>query len=571
MGVLARRILLGVSVIPGTACYTGLGATDRADSGQVNTDGPAIGSDSGAGTTGDDGVPEPMDDPPAPGMEFECEGSVQDPGPYLARRLNRDEYIASVQAVVGVDTNDLRDRLPIDLRADDFTNTAQALIVSTDDVEQFASIAEDVVNRMADFAAFMSAHTSCTDFTDLCQDEFIRNVGLKFYRRPVEEAERAQLATLFALSQTEGDGFEDGAKAVVQSLLQSPRFLYRIEGQDDAGGATFRTLDGYEVASKLSYLVIGAGPDDALMSAAAEDQLSTVDQRRAQVERLFQDPRARTTARRYLADWLHLDRLSQINEDDAIKAAVREEAEAFFDAMVWEEDRPLVELFNARFTMASGVLAQEYGFDVQGEGVERYDLDGVGQRRGLLTSGAYLSWKEADASMVFRGLFVIQHVLCTDVGSVPPGVNDSPPEIGPNSTRRDHAEERGADPKCGACHAVFEPIAFAFEQYDPIGRWSDVDEFGNELRSDGVLHTQFQAEPVAFADALELAEALAAEPRTRDCQLLKVGQFALGRPVVVSDGCTLSAIREQVASGGTYRDVIEAIASQPSFGLTRVE
>ncbi len=554
-------------------CYTGVdrqeATTANTDPGGLTTAGTGSSSSGGADTGGESGdpeLPEPDDGPPAPGREFECEAAQQDPGPTIARRLNRPEFLNSVRDSLGVDAWDLAAQLPPDYRAEGFTNTAQALILSTDDVASLAEVATEIVSRVPDPAALVAAHTSCTDFTDPCTDEFIERIGKRVLRRPLDTAQVAAYRPLFAFAQEEGDTFVDGASMVIEAMLQSPHFMYRIELQAEALGP-YRPLDDYEIASRLSYLVWGAPPDDALMAAADAGLLGDPEERLAQVQRLVAAEATRETTRRFVGDWIHLDRLD--TSPSPLAADLREEAEAFFESVVWDEARPLSDLLNARYTYASEALATAYGYPDPKPGLQRYELEDIPERAGMITQGAVLSWEDGHASMVQRGLFVLREVICAQISPPPPGVNDTPPEPEPGKSKRHYAELRMETSPCNGCHIQIDPIGFALEHYDGDGLWMETDEHGNELRSDGELLTQFHP-GIPFDDAREMADLLAADARVAECMLLNVAQFSLGRRLAKSDGCTLAAIRDSVsAEGATYQELLEAMVVQPSFAQIR--
>ncbi|MEM6990525.1 MAG: DUF1592 domain-containing protein [Myxococcota bacterium] len=551
-------------------CYSGFkGGADPGPTGADGTDGADDGGSDADGGSDDGGpLPDPDDNPPEPGAEFECDSDLQDPGPTLARRLNRTEYLNSVRDGLGIDAADLVEQLPPDYRAEGFTNTASALIVTTDDIAALAGVAEQIVQRLPDPTGFVAQYTTCTEFSAPCEEAFIAGIGKRLFRRPVEPMHVASLTPIFDHAQSEGDSFQDGAVAVVEAMLQSPHFMYRVEAQTAGDDGPYRTLDGYEIASRLSYLVWGSAPDDALMAAAESGALAEPDGRLAEVSRMVERQATRDTTHRFVGDWVHLDRLD--HSGSALAADLREEIDTFVDDLVWNEERPLPELLNARYTFASEALATAYGLPNPQPGVQRYDLSDVPERAGMLTQGAVLSWEDGQASMVQRGLFVLREVICSEIASPPAGVNDTPPEPEPGKSKRYYAELRMSAAPCDGCHNQIDPIGFAFERYDGDGVWMTTDEHGNALRSDGELFTQFH-DNLPFDDARELADILATDERVAECMLLNVTQFSLGRRLANADGCTLAAIRDSVSpEGATYQELLEAIVAQPSFAQVRI-
>lgn len=489
----------------------------------------------------------------------------------FVRRLTLPEYVATVKAVLDVDiAAEAEDQLPADLRADGFTNTAGSLIVTLDHVEIYDELAALSVERIANLSALVAQHTSCTDMTDACQGELVDSLGARLYRGPIATEERALLLDVFDDAAAEGEGFEEAAALVLRAMLQSPRFLYRMERE--AGEGT-RELDGYELANRLSYLLWGAPPDDALYAAAASDELNADEAIAAQVVRMLEDDRARDTARRYLVDWLHLDRLDNLQRDPAtfpewneeLGRDMKEETIRFFEHLVWEQRAPLSALFDAQITFVSPALATHYGLSSPG-GDGAIDLTDVPERGGLLTQGAMATVGGNTASMVSRGLYLLENLLCSRVGSPPAGVDTTPPEIEPGNSQRVYSEDRVDNPSCGGCHVQFEPLAWGLERYDPTGVYRLQDDYGNDLLQDGQVLFPGDPEPNDYTSTAELNALLASSDAVKACMAEKSSQYAMGRPLAKAEDCSLSVIDERfLSSGGTYQDLMIAVALSPMF------
>lgn len=202
---------------------------------------------------------------------------------------------------------------------------------------------------------------------------------------------------------------------------------------------------------------------------------------------MLSDSRTIDQSLQFVSEWLDLDRLADLQPDagkfpgwDAQLAAdMREETLAFFKDVVWRQNRPLADLLNAQMTFATPRLAAHYGLQPGGKGLLRYDLAAIPGRGGLLTQGSVLTVGGDDASMVSRGLFVLQDLLRGTVNAPPPCVNTTPPPTKAGLTQRGIAEVRIADQNCGVCHARFEPLAFGLEKFDGIGAFHEKDEHGN--------------------------------------------------------------------------------------------
>lgn len=509
-----------------------------------------------------------------------CADPVRDPGPTVARRLTRWEYVNTLRDTLGIDMSSEAAALPPELRSAGLFNTAKDLLATLERVTLWNELASQAAAKIPDLGAFVAAHTSCRRFEATCEDEFIERLGTKLFRRPVPQGEAALFNPLFREAAACGMSFDEGAKAVLEAMLQSPRFLYRIEDQTTDAKGSFRALDAWEMANRLSYLVTGSAPDEALVAAAKAGALSSPAARIEHVRRLSKSKAALDTALRFVSDWLTLDDLDTAVRardrfplwNDRLRADMKEEALRMVEEVLFTQKRPLSALLTHEETTLTPGLAELYGLQPSGSGWQRYDLKGVAQRRGILSTAAVLlrSGSTADAAMVARSLFLYHNFLCQDVAGPPPGtVTADPPEIAGNS-KRDRAERRLADPKCGSCHQQFEPLAFVFEPYDGIGAYKATDEGGHVTRTDGVIPSA--AGPIAYANLDDYVEALIAHPDVAACLVKKPFQFAIGRALEELDTCTLEDLSRALArTDGSYAEFLEVLVSHPVFSFVRRE
>jgi len=552
-------------------CYSG---RDGGGAGQDDADGGGTADGDGDGDADDDDDDDDDDPPPV-----ECDGQVLDPGPNLVRRLTVREYGNTVEALLGVDIREQAElELPEELRADGFTNSASGLITTLDHVEAYDELAALAVEQIPDLATFTGGYTDCQDFTDDCERQFVESFGRKAFRRPLEDDEVDLLALVFDIAQAEGESFEVGAGLVVEAMMQSPPFLYRLE--DETTGTVSRPLSGYEMASRLSYLLWAGPPDDELLDAADTESLSDDEQVIAQVDRMLADPRAQEASLGFVRDWLHLSRLNNLPRDPerfpdwslAIAEDMRAETEAYFSSVAWDQERALTELFTAQETWLTPELAAYYGLAGGDPGLVQYDVSDVPERGGLLTQGSMLTIGGDDASMVARGLFVFENILCSLPASPPEGVDTTPPELEPGKSQRFYSEERTTNESCMGCHLQFEPLAWGLERYLADGTYTTQDFYGNELREDGELRLPGQADPAPYQSASEMMSLLEDSDAVRECIAKKGTQFAVARPLMPSDACSVGKIFDSLEqSDGTWRDLVVAIALSPGFRSIRVE
>lgn len=498
------------------------------------------------------------------------------------QRLTIDEYIATVQATVDVDiSKEAREMLPRDLRADGFSNTAYNLNVDLAHVEAYARLAEIIVQRM-DISKFAKRFSKNRRFTDDDMGKLINAMGAWVLRGPLEEHEVIAFRGISTTVASAGGSYDDAVGLIVEAMLQSPRFIYRVENQ--VGDGSKWPVGEYELAARTSYILWGAPPDEELNALARSGDLLDPEVFDKQVERMLQDPRAGDRATQFAAEWLNLDSLKNLNPSsekfpkwDAVLAdAMRDETLAFFRHVAWDEDRPLSDLLSAQVTFATPKLAAHYNFQAkpvaEEGGLYRYDLSQEDARGGLLTHGSVLTIGGDEASMVTRGLFVLHDLLRGVVKDPPPCVDTTPVPTKPGVSQRTIATARLANEACGGCHAKFEPLAFGLERYDGLGAYFEQDKHGNELREDGEILFPGEPLPVQFKTSKELMEQLANSDRVKASLTWKVTQYAIGRPLTAADAPIVDKIHSSAqATGGSYRSLMREIVKSDLVQFTDTE
>ncbi|MBO56224.1 MAG: hypothetical protein CMO62_00600 [Verrucomicrobiales bacterium] len=495
------------------------------------------------------------------------------------RRLTVPEYIETVRSVTGVNiAKEARDILPPDVRADGFSNTAYNLSVDLKHIESYAKLAGMIVTKM-DVLTFTKGFSKKQGFTDDIMRDLVAKMGQVFLRGELIEHEIAAFRGITTTIASASGNFEEAMGLVIEAMLQSPRFLYRVENQR-GDGSTWPVTE-YEFASRMSYIIWGAPPDKSLLDLADNGELFSADVLDAQIDRMLNDPRAIRRSVEFVDEWLNLGRLANMKPnaerfpkwDPVLAKDMRDETLAFFEDIVWKQKRPLAELLNAKITFTTTRLAKHYGLPANGEGgLARYDLKSVPERGGLLTHGSVLTLGGDEASMVTRGLFVMQDLLRSGVNDPPPCVDTTPVPSIPGLTQRGIAEKRIANKACGGCHGKFEPLAFGLEKFDGLGAFHKTDEHGNLLRDDGEVLFPGTAKPVPYKTSAQLMNLLARSDHVQQCLTWKVAQFALGRPLGQPDAFALDKVhREAKKGGGTYASLIRAIIQSDLVQKTQTE
>ncbi|MEO0415016.1 MAG: DUF1592 domain-containing protein, partial [Verrucomicrobiota bacterium] len=491
------------------------------------------------------------------------------------RRLTRDEYIATVRATLGVDVSaETLKWFPPDFRADGFRNTSYNLTVDFKHVEAFAKLAEAAVAKV-DIPAFGKRFSRDRSVTKRMRDG-IEAMGKWVLRGSISEEEVSIYRGIATSVVSAGGDYDDALAMMLEAMLQSPRFLYRVEFQKGTGDR-FAASD-YEIASRLSYLIWGASPDAELFQLAETGRLSSQETLRKQAVRMLEDKRAVDRSFAFLGQWLNLSRLENLNPDSdhfpnwdpALAADMRSETLAFFEEVVWQQQRPLSDLMNAQVTFLTPALAEHYGLTYQGQ--SKHDLVEIPERGGLFTQASVLTIGGDEASMVTRGLFVLHDVLRGVVKDPPPGVDTTPVSTKPGVSQRVSAEERIADKSCGGCHSKFEPLAFALEKYDSLGVFAERDRHGNSLRSDGEALIPMSDKGQVYSDVATFLDILSRSSRVKETLTWKLTQFAIGRPLGPNDVRAVETIHaDAMSGGGTYQATIRAIAVSDFIRFTSTE
>lgn len=295
---------------------------------------------------------------------------VIDPGSHLVRqssevwvqRLTMAEYITTVQAVTGVDISfDAKRLMPPDVRADGFSNTAYSQTVDLSHVQAYAELAQRIVQKM-DCGEFAARFADCHSFDDACVTQLIQRMGKHVLRGPLDPWEVESYQQIAKAVQQEKGTYEEAVGYILEGMLQSPRFVYRIEKPKGDQPSQ------YELASRLSYILWGAPPDEELIRLADAGKLNGAELE-ASVQRLLKDPRAKSRSAQFVHEWLELERLDSLRPNAKLYPAwnaalgndMRDETLAFFDEVAWQQQRPLADLMNAQVTVVTPRLARFYG------------------------------------------------------------------------------------------------------------------------------------------------------------------------------------------------------------------
>jgi len=515
----------------------------------------------------------PTEQPPAEGPADACATPPLAATTAPLRRLSGPEYVNTVRDLFpAVELPALE---PVaDERIGAFRNDVLGQTPSALHVERYASMAEEVARAAV---AQLGAWSSCgpEDRTASCAAALVDNLAFKTHRRPLTPSEQSRLGS-FTEEAVNEHGFESGVEMAVTALLESPFFIYRPElGAAEPGPAGGVALDDYELASRLSYLFWQSMPDQELFDAAASGALSTETGLLEQAQRLLATDRAREVILGFYWDWLGLDQLDDVRLDDerfpefngAMRRDLERSARQFLEKAVLEDDA-YESLMLGSFGFVNDRTAPL--FDVEApsaDGFSLVELDSS-RRRGILTQPGWLAATSHGIghSPIFRGVKVLDRVLCTPAPPPPPEVLDSvgdPTNEDICTTRDQVAFTHSSGASCVTCHELIDGVGFAFEEYDALGRWR-TEENGCTVDASGRL--PFRGNAQLVNGAVDVAEQLAESEQVAQCFASHWFRFALGRSDVWRDRCQIEALGRQVLEGeGSLREMMLALVRSPAF------
>lgn len=416
----------------------------------------------------------------------------------------------------------------------------------------------------------------CHEDNERCATKILSTLARRAYRRPVTDADIRPLLAFYRSERKTGT-FEGGIELALRAMLVSPDFLFRIE-RDPAGAApgSVHHLSDVELASRLSFFLWSSIPDDELLNVAQQGKLHDPAVLKQQVRRMLADPRSQALVTNFTGQWLYLRNLDKLTPDpdafpefdEGLRKSFERETNLFLDSVL-REDRSVVELLDADYTFVNERLARFYGIpNVHGTAFRRVSLEGS-ERGGLLGQGSILTVTSYPnrTSVVQRGKWVLENVLGTPPPPQPANVPDlkSHTADGKPLNMREQMELHRANPICASCHARMDPIGFALENFNGIGRWRNKDA-GSPIDASGSLPdgTKFNG-PAGLKKALlhHRDEFVAAMSE-------KLLTYALGRGLEYYDQPAVREIaRKAAADDYRFSAIVSAIVKSTPFEMRR--
>jgi hypothetical protein len=533
-----------------------------------------------AGTPGAPGVPvmPPGGDPNGLLGTKPPTAAVFSPAPSTLRRLTSTQYRNTIADLFGPGVT-IKTALDPDTALDGFASIGAARVsLSATATEQFDTEAFDLAHQALSNTATRGALVGCapagmTD--DACARTFLTAFGRRAWRRDLAADEVTRYATIATTAAGMLKDFWGGLEYGLAGLLDSPHFLYREElGTDDPTTPGRRVFSGYELASRLSFLVTNSTPDDTLLDAAKSGKLATSAGLGAEAQRLLASPRAHDAMANFFTELYALGNLDSLPQSPmffpavsaTLGASMRTETLKVLDDIAFGASTDYRTFFDTTTTYVNKELASLYGLPVvNGGDFVKVSLPAAGPRAGFLGQGSFLAmYSHADSgSPTRRGKFLREVVLCQAVPSAPPDVNTTFPVDAPGAaqrtTRQKLEQHRMAGSSCAACHQVMDPVGLGLENFDGVGAYRTM-EAGQNIDASG------QLDGVTYVDARGLGVALKNHPDLGSCLTRGVLRYTIAHIETAGEQPVVDALSSQFASNGyKFGSLVLGVVASASF------
>ena len=408
------------------------------------------------------------------------------------------------------------------------------------------------------------------DLSDDCVVSFIKSAGKRAYRRDLLDAEVEQwLQVAKDAAQLPGSSAAQGLATVTSGFLQSVNFLYRVETNEFDASSGRLKYDGPSMATRLSFLLTGHPPSDALLAAAADGKLDTADGVKAAAAPLLNDANAVDRMGEFFSELSQAQLVSVAQKSPdlfpsfnaALQSSMLQATQLFIKNIVLAPGADVRSFYDSDQTFVDATLAPIYGVSAPASGFMQLTLAPEAARAGILGQAAVIAGhSRPDRPWPSRqGVFILENFLCQTTDPPPAGVNTTTPPNDPNLTARQKLEQFTSSAPCADCHARFDPLGFALEHFDAIGQYRAT-EGGLPIDATGTLDN------VAFDGEAELAAALRQNPRAIACMLSNFYRDANGRVDAKADSAQIDALGETLtAKGYVWRDLVTEFVVSDAF------
>jgi hypothetical protein len=435
-------------------------------------------------------------------------------------------------------------------------------------VERRANAAADVARQAAATLAQWSPCMPPQVAAATCEQQIIDRVGSLAYRHPLTASERQELQVLFDAGVKEKD-FATGLEWFLAGMLEAPDFLYQLAKlQPGETVGQVRALDGYELASRLSFFLWDSMPDDALFAAGSS--LGDATTLQAQLDRMARDAKFNRGVTSFYSSWLRIGSFHEVARDDT--AFTTDVVNSLATSLLMSATQlygaasPNVSsLFDGQSYYMNATLRSFYGVPGTGTAFVATDMPGQ-ERRGVLTHPALMALlaRPAESNPISRGLFLRKVIMCQDMPPPPAGVSIPPlPPITPGLSTRDRLDQHVKAPLCASCHNLIDPPGFALENFDWVGRHRTGDS-GRPIDTSATMTDAGDLEGV-FTKGDELLARIAESQDVKGCFAQKYFEHAVSHAATSEDACSIDALKKSFLPSGDLKQLALSIASSDSF------
>jgi hypothetical protein len=499
-----------------------------------------------------------------------------DSGPMPLRRLTKQEYLNTLRDLLGT-TGFVTSDPTLPGNELEGSGYSWGATLDTNALSGLMTFAHGVAAAL-DVSSLL--HCTAGQADRDCVSTWLDSFGLHAYRRPLSADEKSTLLSQYDSSRADlALNLNDAVSLLIETVIQSPYLLYLWELGPSAPVVDPAThlihLNDYELASRLSYAIWETMPDDALLSAASDQELTMDDTAlETQARRMLKDPKARVAIGDFHLQWLHIPDLPPARTtgttrfDQTVFSAMRDETAAFAASVIVDGDAQLSTLLNSNVAFVNQYTAPLYGLTgITGDALQQVTLP-TAERSGIFTRLAYqtINSDTAESKPPARGKYVLEQLLCSTPPPPPKSVTVLPPPD-PTQTTRQRYEIHDTQPCASGCHSTFDPIGFAFENFDWIGQYRATYAGGQPVDASATLSVASLNLSGSWHDFHELGTWLAASPVAQDCIARQYFRFLVGRQES-DDPDTASWNRvsaQYVAENRDLRELIVAIVTSPAF------
>ncbi len=603
LGRTAPLILLGASAWA-AGCATAGPSQSFSSSG-------GAGSSSSVVSTGDGGAPPSTSAPSALGVGVfgaTCNGSQPAVDYSPVRRISRVEYNNMVRDLLGDRTHPADpfvSESPLEFGVNFVANTYTS--VSPLILQQYVNAAEALAQNAVANTSGLTALLGCSTQDPTCAQKFIDTFANRAFRGQFDSTVESSLVQLFTDVSGQTD-FATGIQAVITAVLESPRFLYVLEFGSGSAIGNVVPLSQYEVAGRLALFLWRSVPDAPLMQLAANGQLGSADQVRAQAQVMLQDPKARDAVDDFTTQWMQLQLTSSLDKDAQFTKwnSLGKIGEELFDETltnyaqaVLADNATLTDVLTSPASYINQDLASFYAVGSGGggksvtvndpalpQGETTFVQTMLPSRAGILTNGGVLASQSHTTlpSAVLRGKLVREQVLCNLIGPPPPNIPPAPTTPPDGGTFRQQFEAAHDLPGCINCHKYMDPLGWAFGNFDATGAYQATDSNGFQgtfpsIDSSGAINGINPGDlgygvdgGIPINGASDLTTQLAGATQVQECFALQQFRYALSRVESAHDACSAQQIESAFTSGNlNIQKLMIAIVGTDAFRYRSVD